>query len=133
MYSHRNIVAEQVNVPPIHEQPLQFEERKGIGHPDFICDAIMEETSVALCREYLNHFGCILHHNIDKGLLVAGRTSPKPGGGKVEEPMRLIFGDRATYEYNDLRIPVGEITKDAATIWFKKNQRFVEPEKHIIF
>jgi len=56
----------------------------------------MEATSVELCREYQDRFGRILHHNIDKGLLVAGRTTPQLVGGKVAEQMRLIFGDRAT-------------------------------------
>ncbi|MFO7972123.1 MAG: methionine adenosyltransferase [Desulfobacterales bacterium] len=59
----------------------------------------MEATSVKLCREYQDRFGHVLHHNIDKGLLVAGQTTPQLGGGKVVEPMRLIFGDRDTYEY----------------------------------
>jgi hypothetical protein len=31
------------------------------GHPDSICDAIAEEVSLALCREYLATFGRILH------------------------------------------------------------------------
>ena len=47
-------------------------EGKGVGHPDSICDAIMEEVSFQLCQEYLQKFGAILHHNLDKGLLTAG-------------------------------------------------------------
>jgi hypothetical protein len=46
------------------------------------------------CREYLEAFGRILHHNTDKGLLVAGRTQPRLGGGQVIEPMRFVLGDR---------------------------------------
>jgi S-adenosylmethionine synthetase len=34
---------------------------------------------VALCRTYLDTTGQVLHHNIDKGLLVAGQTTPGPG------------------------------------------------------
>jgi len=133
MPTPRHIVVEQVNSLPIHEQPSEFVERKGLGHPDSICDAIMEETCVALCREYLDRFGRILHHTIDKGLLVAARTSPQPGGGKVEEPMRLIFGDRATYVYKGVRIPIGDILADTANHWLKKNLRFVEPKNHMVF
>jgi len=77
----RNILLESLQQLPVEEQLVEFVERKGVGHPDSICDAIMEEISVELCRAYLNIFGQIQHHNIDKALLVAGRTSPRLGGG----------------------------------------------------
>jgi S-adenosylmethionine synthetase len=35
---------------------MEFVDRKGIGHPDSICDAIMENVSIALCSEYLAAF-----------------------------------------------------------------------------
>jgi len=88
---------------------------------------------VELCRAYLDTFGRILHHNIDKGLLVAGRTSPRLGGGTVEEPMRLVFGDRAIYEAQGKRIPVGDIAEATAKAWLRSNLRFVDVEEHIVF
>lgn len=71
---------------------MKFVDRKEIGHPDSICDAIMENVSIALCGEYLAAFGRILHYNVDKGLLIAGHTKPRLGGGNVVEPMRFVFG-----------------------------------------
>lgn len=71
-------------------------ERKGVGHPDSICDAITEEISVAQCREYSEPFVGIVHHDMDKRLLVAGRTSPRISGGVVDEPVRLVIGDLPT-------------------------------------
>jgi len=129
----RNIFVEAVSNLPMEEQPAELVERKGVGHPDSICDAIMDAVSVELCRAYMDHFGRILHHNIDKGLLVAGGTSPALGGGTVDEPMRLIFGDRATYEYKGVRIPVGEIAKATAKNWLRGNLRFVDPDTHVVF
>ncbi len=129
----RNIFVEAVPNLPMEEQPTELVERKGVGHPDSICDAIMDAVSVELCRAYIDHFGRILHHNIDKGLLVAGRTSPALGGGTVDEPMRLIFGDRATYEYKGVRIPVGEIAAATAKSWLRGNLRFVDPDVHMVF
>lgn len=129
----RNILLESLDRTPVEKQGVELVERKGVGHPDSICDAIMEEISVALCREYKQTFGRILHHNIDKSLLVAGRTSPRLGGGTVDEPMRLIFGDRAVYEYRGKRIPVSEIAEETAKKWLRGNLRFVDPEKHILF
>ncbi len=129
----RNILLESLDRVPVEEQQVELVERKGLGHPDSICDAIMEAISVALCREYMKAFGRVLHHNIDKSLLVAGRTSPRIGGGTVDEPMRLVFGDRAVYEYGGKRIPVGEIATETAKEWIRENLRFVDPEKHLIF
>jgi S-adenosylmethionine synthetase len=133
MKIQRNIYVEKVDGLPIEEQPVELVERKGIGHPDSICDAIMEATSVKLCREYQDRFGRVLHHNIDKGLLVAGQTTPQLGGGKVVEPMRLIFGDRGTYEYRGVNIPLGEIAESVARGWLREHLRFVDPLKHIVF
>ncbi len=129
----RNIILESLSRIPVGEQQVELVERKGVGHPDSICDAIMEAISVELCRAYLDTFGRILHHNIDKALLVAGRTSPRLGGGTVEEPMRLIFGDRAIYEAQGKRIPVGEIAEATAKAWLRSNLRFVDVDKHIVF
>ncbi|MCK4473339.1 MAG: methionine adenosyltransferase [Anaerolineae bacterium] len=129
----RNIIIERLQGVPVEEQQVELVERKGLGHPDSICDAIMEAISVELCRAYLDTFGRILHHNIDKGLLVAGRTSPRLGGGAVEEPMRLVFGDRAIYELQGKTVPVGDIAEATAKAWLRANLRFVDVEKHIVF
>jgi len=78
-------------------------------------------------------FGRIMHHNIDKGLLVAGITEPKMGGGKVIEPMRLVFGDRAISEWMGKRISVPEIAIETAKRWFRERLRFVDPEGHVVY
>ncbi|MGD2216647.1 MAG: methionine adenosyltransferase [Gemmatimonadales bacterium] len=129
----RNILVEEVPNLPMEEQPTELVERKGVGHPDSVCDAIAEAVSVELSRAYLDRFGRVLHHNIDKGLLVAGGASPALGGGTVDEPMRLIFGDRATYEHKGARIPVGEIAEATAKSWLRGHLRFVDPSEHIVF
>jgi S-adenosylmethionine synthetase len=129
----RNISVEEIPNLPMEEQPTELVERKGVGHPDSICDAIAEAVSVELSRAYRDRFGKVLHHNIDKGLLVAGGTTPALGGGVVDEPMRLIFGDRATYEYQGVCIPVGEIAAATARSWLRGHLRFVDPNEHVVF
>ena len=57
--------------PSPNQNAIEIVERKGLGHPDTICDLVMERISVALSNAYLERFGRILHHNCDKGLLVA--------------------------------------------------------------
>ncbi len=73
---------EELKRTPLEQQRIELVERKGKGHPDSICDAVAEQVSLALCREYQANFGRILHHNTDKALLVAGRTQPRLGGGR---------------------------------------------------
>ena len=74
----------------------------------------------------------MLHHNVDKGLLVAGQTAPAVGGGRILEPMRLVIGDRATVEWAGQGIPVGDIAEAAVTQWLRSHLRFVDPGEHLI-
>lgn len=73
----RNISVESSKRVPVEEQRVELVEGKGVGHPDSVCDAIMEGISVALCQEYFSTLGRVVHHNIDKGLLV---TAGPPRG-----------------------------------------------------
>lgn len=126
-----NIAVFPLKSTPVEEQEIEIVERKGLGHPDSICDAIMDAVSVNLSKEYLDKFGVIMHHNIDKSLLVAGEVEVKFGGGVVKKPMKLIFGDRATFEASGVKIPVAEIAIQTAKEWIRGNLRFVDPEKHV--
>jgi S-adenosylmethionine synthetase len=119
--------------PPMEHQQVELVERKGKGHPDTICDAIMEAVSVALCREYLATFGRVLHHNVDKGMLIAGQSSPRVGGGKILQLMRILFSGHATWRYEGKRIDVDSLSEHAAKDWLRQNLRFVNPDRHILF
>ncbi len=124
----RNIEIEELGATPITERKVEVVERKGLGHPDYICDSIMNQVSVDLCKEYMQRFGAIMHHNIDKGMLVAGEVKTKFGGGVILKPMRLIFGDRATFEVEGEFIDVNNIAISAAKQWIKDNLRFVNAD-----
>lgn len=127
------ITIEQLHHLPTARRRTEHVERKGLGHPDTICDCVAEAASLALCEKYVDACGRILHHNLDKGLLVAGRTTPQLGGGTMIKPMRLVFGDRATMEVNGRAIAVGEIVEAAAQRWLRDNLRFVDPSKHVFY
>ncbi len=126
--SLRNIVIEELKASEVYRQKVEVVERKGLGHPDYICDAIMEQISVNLSQKYLETFGTILHHNIDKGMLVAGEVEGKFGGGRIVSPMRLIIGDRATFEAQGIEIDVPGLAISTAQEWLLDNLRFVDPE-----
>ena len=127
----RSILIHELKRVSLEDQRMEICERKGLGHPDSICDAMMNDISVALSKEYLKKFGRVMHHNIDKGLLVAGEANVRFGGGEVGKPMLLVFGDRATFAVGDEAVPVEEITLKTAKEWLKRNLRFVDPEKHM--
>jgi S-adenosylmethionine synthetase len=124
----RNIVVEELKTSKVCMQKVELVERKGLGHPDYICDSIMEQVSVNLSKTYLETFGAVLHHNTDKGLLVAGEVKGKFGGGQILSPMKLIFGDRATFEAEGVEIDVFNLVIDTAKEWLSENLRFVDPE-----
>lgn len=117
---------------PMFRQPVEYVERKGKGHPDTICDSVMESIAVALSHAYLETAGRVLHFNVDKGLLVAGQTEPKFGGGKVLTPMRLFVGDRATNTVDGKKIPVASVVEAATRHWFQTHLRYVKPVEHLV-
>jgi S-adenosylmethionine synthetase len=110
-----------------NDLPVEVVERKGKGHPDSICDALAEEVSRALVREYAREVGRPLHHNVDKALLCAGMARPAFGGGEVLQPMRIYLAGRATTEMNGVRIPVAELAVESARRWLGANLHALDP------
>ncbi|MBM4054611.1 MAG: methionine adenosyltransferase [Planctomycetes bacterium] len=126
------IIIEQTQELPVGKSSVEIVERKGAGHPDTLCDGVAEELSAAFSKYYLKHFGRILHHNIDKCLLVGGRSEVSFGGGRVIIPMKLIIAGRATEYVGDHAIPLKEITQETARAWLKNRMRFLEPENNVV-
>ena len=60
------IAIEKDNAKNIEKQRIEIVERKGLGHPDYLADSIAENFSINLSKYYIEHFGRILHHNVDK-------------------------------------------------------------------
>lgn len=131
MEGDRRIVIEDLKQAPISARQIEIVERKGIGHPDSICDAVMEEISIVLGREYIARFEKIPHFNVDKGLLIAGSVTRAFGGGRVDAPMKLVIGDRATFEIEGYQVDVEGIAEETARRWFRDNLRFVDPDRHL--
>lgn len=100
---------------------LEIVERKGTGHPDTISDEIAEEFSLALSRYYVAEFGQVLHHNVDKVLLVAGESRPAFGGGEIVTPIRLFLAGRATQTVGGRPVPVEALACDATHGWLGRH------------
>lgn len=128
-----NIVVEELIHTPIDEQKVEIVERKGIGHPDSLADGIGESMSRELCKEYLKRFGVVLHHNTDETQIIAGKSSPRFGGGEVIEPIYIILVGRATKKVGDDIIPTDRVALRAAKDYVRKAMRFLDPELDVVF
>ena len=104
--------------PALDDLPVEIVERKGLGHPDTICDMLSEKFSVALSKHYLDRFGLVLHHNVDKALLSAGQTEPAFGGGRILKPIDLYLSGRAAVEVRGACVPVRELAEKVVATWF---------------
>ncbi len=110
----RNIQVSRLDRQAVEDQEVEIVERKGIGHPDSICDGIAESVSRALSQLYLDRVGKVLHYNTDETQLVAGRAAPAYGGGEVVEPIYVLIVGRATKEYDGEQLPVDSTALAAA-------------------
>ena len=117
----RNIKVEEIKQLPIELQGIELVERKGIGHPDSICDGIAEAVSRGLCSEYNKRYGMILHHNTDEVAIVAGRSKPKFGGGEIITPVYILLNGRATRQVKNDEIPVDVVALNAARTYLEDN------------
>jgi S-adenosylmethionine synthetase len=127
-----SLVIEAITGTPVSRRRIELVERKGLGHPDTICDSVAEAASVALGRMYLDRLGAIAHYNLDKALLVAGQCVKRFGGGEVTRPIELIIGDRATDVVNGRSFPVAETVRRAVDGWLHAHLPGVRPGKDFI-
>jgi S-adenosylmethionine synthetase len=125
------LVLQMLEHPP--EGEVEIVEHKGIGHPDTMCDGLAECFGAALARYYQEHFGTVLHYNVDKALLVGGASRPAFGGGEVVTPMRAVLGGRASRRAGEVEVPVEEIARDAGRRWVREHMHALDPERHIVW
>lgn len=131
----RSLHVEEIEGRGVAGLEVEIVERKGKGHPDTIIDGASEAVSLGLSEYYLKHFGAILHHNVDKGILVGGRSEPAFGGGRVVSPIYLMVAGRAAdvvpLDGRDVRVPVEEIAGRAIKGFIRGSMRFLDPEEHV--
>ena len=128
----RNIKVEKLVQTPVEKQQIELVERKGVGHPDSISDGLAESVSRALCKEYINKFGVVLHHNTDETQIVAGRSHPEFGGGEVIKPIYTMLVGRATKEFDGVEIPAEAVALAAAREYVRNTIADIDLERDII-
>ena len=132
----KNIYVEGLNEIPVPMKRVEIVERKGIGHPDSVADALAEEVSKALCKMYKKEFGHVLHHNTDETQIAAGQAAPKFGGGHIIDPSYILLVGRATThvgEGKDLKsLPCKPVALKAAREYLKKTFPNLDVDSEII-
>ncbi|HCU92649.1 MAG TPA: hypothetical protein DHU96_07850 [Actinobacteria bacterium] len=100
--------------PSPDDLPLEIVERKGIGHPDTLADALAERMSVAYSRHCQQTFGAVLHHNLDKLYLRGGHAHTGPGVFEMIAPVTLMIGGRVSTSFGDQAIDHRGLFEDVA-------------------
>lgn len=126
-----SIRVEPLPTPLVESGVIEVVERKGLGHPDTICDAIAEEASRALSRRYVEKFGVVLHHNVDKALLVGGVAAPAFGGGRVMEPIEIFLAGRAVRALEGVEIGVDDLVIEAGRNWLRDHLHALDHGLHV--
>src|SRR6056297_2875232 len=133
----RNIQVQSLDRGAVEDEAVEIVERKGLGHPDSICDGIAEHVCERLAREYLDRVGKVLHFNTDETQLVAGDAAPAFGGGEVVDPIYILVVGRATSHYVDddgteYNIPVDSIALEAARDYLRETLPNLDLETDVI-
>ncbi|MFQ6134719.1 MAG: methionine adenosyltransferase [Nitrososphaerales archaeon] len=131
----RAIHVEQLTCEAVSDLEVEIVERKGKGHPDSLIDGASEAVSRALCKYYLDEYGRIFHHNVDKGLLVGGRSNPRFGGGEVVEPIFIMVAGRVVSRIKqdgEVRdVPIGVLATSAMNDFLKSTLRYLDVEEDV--
>ncbi len=130
--SKRNIVVTEATGRAIEELPVEIVERKGIGHPDSLCDGIAERISVEYSRWCQEHLGTLLHHNFDKVQLVAGEVEVGYGGGQLIRPIRIQIAGRGTPTFQGVKVPLDTLAIQAARTHVRATMRYLDPDQHMV-
>jgi S-adenosylmethionine synthetase len=134
--STRNIIVHEAIGTWIEDRPVEIVERKGIGHPDSICDGIAERISVEYTRWCMEHLGAPLHHNFDKVQLVAGETEVGFGHAEMLKPIRIQIAGRGTPEVikagKVIKVPMDAIAINAAKAHIRDTLKYLDPDQHCV-
>ena len=127
----RNIIVTEATGRYIEDLPVEIVERKGVGHPDSLCDGIAERVSLEYCRWCEENFGVLLHHNFDKVQLVAGDVDVHFGGGHIIRPIKIQIAGRGTPSYKGRSVPMDTLAIEAARAHIKETMHYLDPVQHV--
>ncbi len=107
---------------------IEAVERKGVGHPDSLADALANEVSVAFSRRCLDQFGVILHHNLDKLYIGGGNFLNDFGSYQRMQPISVRTNGRMSNMFGIKHIDVELIQRNAIWQYLSKVLPHLSPE-----
>ncbi|MFJ4709644.1 methionine adenosyltransferase [Streptomyces anulatus] len=122
----------QRDCPSIEDLPYELVERKGVGHPDTMCDAMAERMSRYYSLHCLKEFGGVAHHWFDKVTLYGGGAEIDYGRGELTSPYRVKVFGKAAYRVGDVEIPVQDIMFRAASDILSEVTTGFDPTRHLV-
>ena len=128
----RNILVSEAMGQFVEDFPVEIVERKGIGHPDSLCDGIAERISREYTRWCEQNLGGVLHHNFDKVQLVAGEVNVRFGGGEMIKPIRIQIAGRGMTSLNGQLVPMDALAIEAAKAHIRETMRYLDPNQHVV-
>jgi S-adenosylmethionine synthetase len=111
---------------------IEMVERKGLGHPDTLADAIAEETSRRYSSYCLGRFGAIAHHWFDKVMLIGGEADISFSAGWMIRPVRAILAGKAVRAVGNDEIPLMRIFEEAVAAVFDRTLKNFHFEKYCV-
>ena len=105
--------------------------RRGVGHPDALCDALAQTVALALARYSHEHFGEVLPHAVTQATILPGEATPRFGGGAVHAPMQLHLSGHTVHRWHAVRVPVEEIATQAVRCWLRDHLHGVDADRHV--
>jgi S-adenosylmethionine synthetase len=114
-----------------NDEKFEFIERKGMGHPDTLADALADYLSNNYSNYTLKKFGIILHHNFDKVGLLGGASFVCFGKGYLTKPIKVLINGRASVRFGSQIIPVEKLLKKWVNDFFKEKLYNFDTRKNL--
>ena len=115
------------------DYPVEIVEMKGLGHPDTLADSLAEVISIEYSKYTLEHFGAILHHQVDKLMIRGGEWLVDFGIEEFKSPINILINGRFSKQFGNVKIPLLELTESAVIKRLVEIFPSIDPKKHLIF
>lgn len=122
-----------INNKIFNENECEFVERKGLGHPDTLADALAEKLSAEYSKYTFKNYGAILHHNFDKVGLLGGSSYVAFGKGYLTKPIRVLLNGRISTKFAGEKIPIIKLLIRWTENFFKEKLSIIDVLNNLEF
>lgn len=112
---------------------VEIVERKGLGHPDTLADALAERLSIAYADHCLHEYSAVLHHNLDKLYIRGGHARVAPGSFAMHDPVTVVFGGRVSETFAGQTIDYRELFEEVTTAYLRTTLPALDVERTVRF